>query len=215
MMRTMLFLCLLLLPAAAQAQVTTMDENRVGPVARDTSEVVLQGQVGEQMRRVVFEAGNGQYRCATAIYPESSREAIVTWRDDNDLRYRDDSVISQKDCQQQPPFNVVNSVIVRGTDWRMDGDIGPGAKVSALLAVNRMPITFRVCQCEEAGKVLSWNSGSMPANISARLKYADNQPFGRELNSVTRDGAVSTRDMFDGHLKQVVIERLGVHFYPD
>ncbi len=204
--------------AASQTDNLIVPGERVGILTPAITETELKRVLPEnQIRRILYDVGEGEYHCATEVFPNSEKAATIIWGSDKALYepYKDGDA-SQKRCDAVPPLYDAQFVAIEKSSfyWRTVNGIGAGMNLMQLEKANHAPITFSICECDYGGNVMNWNKGKFSPNLYMHLDYyskGDLQPSLERYITKPNQGVDST-DVPSKLKSKISIEKIIVYF---
>ena len=204
--------------AASQADNLIVPGERVGILTPSITETELKRILPEnQIRRILYDVGEGEYHCATEVFSNSEKAAAIIWGSDKALYepYKDGDT-SKKRCDALPPLNDAQFVAIEkgSTYWRTAKGIGVGMDLKQLEKANNAPVTFSICECDYGGNVLNWNKGKFSPSLYMHLDYYSKADLQSSLEHyVTKpDQGVDSTDVPSKLKSKITIEKIIVYF---
>jgi len=222
-------IALLLLASTVSGTTKPVDDNqiipgeRVGILTKNTTEKELQRQLpAHSIRRILYDEGEGPIVCATEIFPDSNKSAVIVWRDNRGV-YTDDKNgrTANEKCNAAPAFSKPDYVVIWRDAWRTQNGARIGMNLRELEKANRKAITFLSCECCGDGGVVDWGSGTLSGSIYSDLDGSVSPTLGMQLNyfevksSVSeyrKNGNVVSTDLSIGIKKKIKISQITVNF---
>lgn len=179
--RSIAFAAAALLAGPAQAALGPDDRlivpgERVGAVTQETTEDDLVKRFGQPnvVRRLVPDGDDGEFSCAIALMPKTSRELILRWRD-MPARYRGGKGMGAEDragCERAPLFTRIASVTIPAGSkwWKTKEGVAVGSRLTSLVQANGADVSFYAAE-SGCGDVSDWHGGIFAKRLGASLDY--------------------------------------------
>ena len=209
-------------PAAAQPAADFIIEpgRRAGPVTRGMTEARLKTLLPKgQVKRVLRQAGEGNYECATEIFAGTGNAAFISWGTFT-KNYEEETPKTLRDCQNRPSPSKPQGITLEKIDdkpdsaseWRTKNGIRLGMTVRELEAVMGEPFDFSVCACDLGGFIL--NTGGERKALSGISVLIDFPPDTEETLKpfirIDEDFALKSSDVPEAMAKNFVVRQLVV-----
>jgi hypothetical protein len=185
---------------AAIAELEIIPGKSLGMIDTSSTESEIRTQLGESnVRRIIHSAGEGEYQCATEVFPDSKYSAVIIWEGSNGDFNEDVGGGSLERCIALPPFKQMQYLdLSSGPNWRLEG-IGSGMTLYDLESVNEAPVTFHSCECCADGGIADWNGGKFTG--AAYLDAYGQSLLGMTLRYSEIDSEVKARRDDIGNVK--------------
>lgn len=210
-----LLMCSLAAPAEAAVKMDdnlVVPGNRVGFITQNTTETELKALLPQnQIRRILYDLGEGDFHCATEIFPNSNKTAVIIWGSDKALYepYKDGED-SQKRCNAIPQLTSPQSVMIDkvGTFWQTKNNIRVGMSLAELEKAHGKPIIFSICECDYGGNIMNW---PIP-KLYMHLDYANDAQDSLEHYVSSEDRGVKSSDVPAKLKSTIKIDKIAVYF---
>lgn len=198
--------------AASQTDNIIIPGERVGFLTRNITETELKRVLPEnQIKRVLYDVGEGEYHCATEVFPNSDKTATIIWGSDKALYepYKDGDA-SQKRCDAVESLTSPQSVMLdkQSTSWRTKNNIGVGINLTQLEKVHGKPLIFSICECDYGGNVMNW---PVP-KLYMHLDYSNDLQSSLENYVSSEDSGIKSSDVPAKIKSTIKIDKIAVYF---
>lgn len=216
LLKLVAFIVLSLCSFVSAKAADSLDDNliipgeRVGFLTKDITEEKLKALLpANQMKRVLYDVGEGEYHCATEIFPNSQKTVVIIWSSDKTLYepYKD-AEQSQKQCDAVPALTEPKFVEIDSgsTFWKTREGIGIGMNLEELESAHKAPITFSICECDFFGNVING------LNFYVRLNYDNALQSHLEPLITEPDYGVVSSSISSDIKTQITIHEIAIEF---
>ncbi|GEM_PF-2869015 len=133
---------------------------RVGLVNKNSTEAeLLRVLPRKQVERTVYYEGEGGYRCASKLFPNTNKEMIIVWQSDTEeiaelSNSKTDKQITQENCIKKPSFRNPEFIMLQGkTLWKTKENITVGMDLATIENITKSPVSFNICGCDIDGNI--------------------------------------------------------------